>query len=86
MTKKENYPDICVCCGAPVPEGWMVCSNCENIRYAKTDNGCSFLAGKRHNEDGRWKTVTIPENKNNGPERPDEKSRRTCHEKGAKRN
>lgn len=23
------YPDICVCCGEPVPEGRMVCRSCE---------------------------------------------------------
>ncbi len=27
---KETFPDICVCCGAPVPEGVMVCWNCEH--------------------------------------------------------
>ena len=25
----SQYPDICVCCGKPVPEGRMVCYFCE---------------------------------------------------------
>lgn len=25
----SRYPDICVCCGKPVPEGRMVCYTCE---------------------------------------------------------
>jgi len=25
----SQYPDICVCCGRPVPEGRMVCYTCE---------------------------------------------------------
>lgn len=29
LNNKETYPDICVCCGAPVPEGYMVCPMCE---------------------------------------------------------
>lgn len=24
-----QYPDICVCCGRPVPEGYMICHACE---------------------------------------------------------
>ncbi len=27
--RKETYPDICVCCGRPVPEGRMICWVCE---------------------------------------------------------
>lgn len=31
--KPRVYPvDICVCCGAPVPEGRMVCWQCEHGR------------------------------------------------------
>lgn len=30
LNNKENFPDICVCCGALVPEGVMVCWNCEH--------------------------------------------------------
>lgn len=30
LNNKETFPDICVCCGAPVPEGVMVCWNCEH--------------------------------------------------------
>ncbi|MCC8050506.1 MAG: hypothetical protein LIP10_07595 [Clostridiales bacterium] len=30
LCKKETYPDICVCCGRPVPEGRMICWNCEH--------------------------------------------------------
>ncbi|MBQ4137103.1 MAG: hypothetical protein IJD67_03235 [Clostridia bacterium] len=29
MTVKDNFPDVCVCCGNPVPEGTMVCPECE---------------------------------------------------------
>lgn len=29
LNNKEIFPDICVCCGAPVPEGYMICPNCE---------------------------------------------------------
>ena len=25
----DMYPDVCVCCGKPVPEGRMVCHACE---------------------------------------------------------
>ena len=28
-TIKENYVGVCVSCGAPVPEGRMICPNCE---------------------------------------------------------
>lgn len=28
--KKEIFPDICVCCGKPVPEGRMICWSCEH--------------------------------------------------------
>ena len=31
MTVKENFPDVCVCCGKPVPEGTMVCPECDKI-------------------------------------------------------
>ncbi|MCD7884097.1 MAG: hypothetical protein LUI87_10425 [Lachnospiraceae bacterium] len=27
---KETWPDICVCCGKPVPEGRMICWCCEH--------------------------------------------------------
>lgn len=27
---RDTYPDQCVCCGRPVPEGRMVCFCCEN--------------------------------------------------------
>lgn len=30
LNPRETFPDICVCCGAPVPEGTMVCWKCEN--------------------------------------------------------
>lgn len=26
---KAEYVDYCICCGAPVPEGRMICANCE---------------------------------------------------------
>ncbi|MBO7148865.1 MAG: hypothetical protein J6V93_03310 [Clostridia bacterium] len=29
MTVKENFPDVCVSCGKPVPEGIMVCPECD---------------------------------------------------------
>ncbi|MCD7761784.1 MAG: hypothetical protein LUI14_01035 [Lachnospiraceae bacterium] len=29
LNNRETFPDICVCCGAPVPEGYMVCPKCE---------------------------------------------------------
>lgn len=33
LNKKEVLPDICVCCGRPVPEGRMICWSCENEFY-----------------------------------------------------
>lgn len=39
--ESKTYPDMCVCCGAPVPEGRMVCRTCEkgciHSRGAKPD-------------------------------------------------
>lgn len=29
MDKRYLPNDICVCCGAPVPEGWQVCRDCD---------------------------------------------------------
>lgn len=33
MTEKNinqyQFPDVCLCCGAPVPEGRMICGACE---------------------------------------------------------
>lgn len=34
--RQETMPDICVCCGAPVPEGRMICWNCEH-EYEQDD-------------------------------------------------
>ena len=28
-TETQTYPDVCICCGEPVPEGSMVCHACE---------------------------------------------------------
>ena len=28
-TETQTYPDLCVCCGEPVPEGRMICYACE---------------------------------------------------------
>lgn len=28
--EQKTYPDMCVCCGSPVPEGRMVCFACED--------------------------------------------------------
>ena len=25
----QTYPEVCICCGQPVPEGRMVCYACE---------------------------------------------------------
>lgn len=36
----------CVCCGEVIPEGKMVCPNCEDLQSAKTentDNICQWL-------------------------------------------
>ncbi|MCD7956288.1 MAG: hypothetical protein LUG93_11185 [Lachnospiraceae bacterium] len=30
LGREEVRPDICVCCGRPVPEGRMICWNCEH--------------------------------------------------------
>lgn len=39
--------DMCVCCGAPVPEGRQVCWECEK-RYSERDNGGNKAApGKK---------------------------------------
>ena len=39
LNKIETFPDICVCCGAPVPEGRMICWNCEKeIAQTKADD------------------------------------------------
>lgn len=29
-TKNDICPDLCICCGKPVPEGRMVCYACES--------------------------------------------------------
>ena len=29
ITENKTYPDLCICGGAPVPEGRMVCFSCE---------------------------------------------------------
>lgn len=35
--------DRCVCCGAYVPEGRMVCRTCEMVAAASVDAGVPFL-------------------------------------------
>ncbi len=32
LYNRETFPDICVCCGNPVPEGTMVCWDCTHPR------------------------------------------------------
>ncbi|MCD8375056.1 MAG: DUF2116 family Zn-ribbon domain-containing protein [Oscillospiraceae bacterium] len=34
LNNRETLPDLCVCCGAPVPEGTMVCWDCQH-KYDK---------------------------------------------------
>ncbi len=36
-TESKTYPDMCVCCRAPIPEGCMICCACEN--------GCNYSKG-----------------------------------------
>ena len=31
-SQSNTYPDLCICCGEPVPEGRMVCYACESGR------------------------------------------------------
>ncbi len=39
MVKKEIESNFCVICGAPIPEGIMVCPNCEqDITEADINN------------------------------------------------
>ncbi|MCD7956964.1 MAG: hypothetical protein LUG93_14700 [Lachnospiraceae bacterium] len=40
--RKETYPDICVCCGRPVPEGRMICWICEH----EFDEDSAFRPGR----------------------------------------
>ena len=28
-SESQTYPDLCICCGTPVPEGRMICYACE---------------------------------------------------------
>ena len=30
MSSQDSYTDLCICCGAPVPEGRMICYACES--------------------------------------------------------
>lgn len=46
LNNKETLPDLCVCCGAPVPEGTMVYWDC---RKKLADWDC------RHKDDKRRK-------------------------------
>ncbi len=61
MKTEETYPDLCICCGEPVPEGRMVCHACElgigraNVpkRHKKTANALkALLTRKRGKKDG----------------------------------
>ena len=35
--------DLCVCCGAPVPEGRMICATCENGEQTSKKETEAFL-------------------------------------------
>ena len=38
--------DICVCCGEPVPEGRMICWNCE-YQFDEEDNSFSYQRAQK---------------------------------------
>ncbi len=40
------HEDTCVCCGAYVPEGTMVCHNCQ-VTVTKGDEKVTFVGGQR---------------------------------------
>lgn len=51
-TENKVYPDMCICCGEPIPEGRMICYACENGRnkaapgkQSKTNNLISEVFG-----------------------------------------
>ena len=46
LNTREVLPDICVCCGKPVPEGYMVCPDCERENYGEESFGDKFKRGK----------------------------------------
>lgn len=43
MDKCYLLNDICVCCGAPVPEGWQVCRYCEKETDSSRPRHLSLL-------------------------------------------
>lgn len=57
MREEASMTDTCVCCGAPVPEGRMVCPECEietEERYKQMENldlRCGDIGGGR---DGQY--------------------------------
>ncbi|MBP3391913.1 MAG: hypothetical protein J6L76_03900 [Clostridia bacterium] len=38
-----NDVDICVCCGVPVPEGRMICPNCESDQQTSKEETEAFF-------------------------------------------
>lgn len=47
--------DRCVCCGEIIPEGRMVCPNCEVASKARRETPCDFCKGRAYTK----KPVTI---------------------------
>ena len=49
MVNLYQFPDVCICCGEPVPEGSMVCAVCEH--------GEIFPAAKKHVEKAKKRVI-----------------------------
>ena len=51
----ENFSGVCVSCGAPVPEGRMICPTCEKQISEQTVSFKNSVKTEKENKSTVWK-------------------------------